>query len=546
MDEQRQTPTIIVFALALGVVVHTLVGYEPFPYGDDFAYAPLAELRADPALFPRDDQLRLFANHAMVYDWVYTMARNGPGVEPVFRAFVIGLAVIVSLLCWALVTRLKAPVAALPIVLGLGVVVALDGLGRGDFGGLISPFFHHHNIALTLVLAAIVSASGARPTLAGLSLGLAAYAQPMTAMHGALAVGLGTLLARPRDLGVLIGVSVVVALPAAWMIFGDAPKSAAAPSGLNLIEDAYRFRAPHHYDPAWSEIGVTTLYLLTGLAGAALLDRTQPMIARFALGTMLAFLLLHAVTVVIYKLGFGQITPLFILDANRSSPLVFVLGPIFALAGIWHRGRSPASFATALLLVAIGIMNHTVAGLILVALGCLMLAVRHAPLVTPVSALAAILTAAILFPPAPGPRENSEEIISLLNRIRAETPEDALFVVPIQFAAFRHFAQRSVYVDFKMFSVAQPDQATLTRQRIEEISQPEGELRSLTGWPAAQSWDRAQHARADCETMRSVLKQTGSEYYVRLRTADSPAPDCANLPRDFENTLVAVYGPLSD
>lgn len=546
MEARTQTFAIVIFALALGLVAHVLVGYEPFPYGDDFAYAPLAELRANPSLYPRDDQLRLFANHATVYNWLYTFGRNGPGVEPVFRAAVITLALTVCLLCWGLLLQLKTPPAMLPMVLGLGVAVQLDGLGRGDFGGLISPFFHHHNIALALVLAALGTALGKRAALAGLCLGLAAYAQPMTALHGAFVVGLATLLSRPRDLIALVSVSILVALPAAWMIADGALGPAPTNLTLNLIEDAYRFRAPHHYDPAWGEIAVTTLYLLAGLAGAALLDRERPTIARFAFGAMLAFLALHAVTVFIYKLGFLQITPLFILDANRSSPLLFVLGPIFALAGIWHRGRTLSSYATLLLLASIAVTNHTVEGMVLIALGCVLLSLSRTQLALPIGAVTAVAAAIILFPPPPAPRENSEETLALMSRIRAETPQDALFVVPIQFASFRHYAQRSVYVDFKMFSVAQPEQAALTRQRIEEISQPSESLRGLTGWPAAVSWDTAQHTRADCQTMRRILDRADADYFVRLRLPESPAPDCPGLPRAFENSLVAVYGPLSD
>lgn len=62
-------------------------------------------------------------------------------MEPVFRLGVWTLAVVVGIALWACLSGLGAPLAALPVVLGLGVIVQLDGLGRGDFVGLISPFF---------------------------------------------------------------------------------------------------------------------------------------------------------------------------------------------------------------------------------------------------------------------------------------------------------------------------------------------------------------------------------------------------------------------
>lgn len=545
METHGQTIFAVILALALGLVIHALVGYAPFPYGDDFAYAPLADLRVNPELFPRDDQLRLFANHATVYDWIYTLGRNGPGVETVFHAAVIGLAVIACFALWLILRCLRAPVALLPIVLGLGVVTQMDGLGRGDFGGLVSTFFHHHNVALALILGAVAAAMSDRPAVAGLCLGLAAYAQPMTAVHGALAVGLGTLLANPRQVFAVVGASILIALPAGWMLIGDLPATMATPPDFDLIKDAYRFRASHHYDPSWSEIGLTTLYLLAGCAGAALLDSTNPKAARFALGLVLVFLGLHAVTVLVYKLGMGEAVPLFILDANRSSPLVFVLGPALALAGLWTRGMSLASIATGLLLIAILAVNGTLPGVVLATLGVAMLALERRGIGTQLGAITTVAAAIVLFPPPALPRDISEETLVLLDRVRQETPQDALFVVPIQFAAFRHYAQRSVYVDFKMFSVAQPDQAALTRQRMEEVSRPTDDLKALAGWPAARLWDRAQHARADCATMEAILRQAKADYYVRLVQPLETPPECPDLPRGLSSSRLALYGPFS-
>ena len=78
----------------------------------------------------------------------------------------------------------------------------------------------------------------------------------------------------------------------------------------------------------------------------------------------------------------------------------------------------------------------------------------------------------LLFPPAPNPPEVPDETRLALERIRVETPADSLVVIPISLSAFRYYAKRSAYVDFKLFSVAQPDQAALTRKRIDEVTNP--------------------------------------------------------------------------
>lgn len=541
-----ETVRAVVIAVALALVAHGMLGYAPFPYGDDFAYAPLSDLRADPTLFPRDDQLRLFANHATVYDWLYRVGQATFGVEPVFRAAVIALAIAVCLLLRSCLAHLRAPLGLLPLILGLSVIVPLDGLGRGDFGGVISIFFHHHNVALTLILGAVVATLAGRAAIAGLCLGLAAYAQPMTAVHGAVAVGLGTLLARPRDVLPLVVVSVVVAVPAAWMIFGNLPSATASLPDLDLIDEVYRFRAPHHYDPDWATVGIATLYLLAGFLGAALLDKVDRRAARFALGVTLVFLGLHAVTVVVYKLGIGEGPALFILDANRSSSLIFVLGVTFALVGIWHRKIDALSIVTALLLAAILVLNSTFLGLSILAVGAALLVLDRVSWGPPIGIVLAAVGAALFFPPKPLPPDVPDETLALMDQIRAETPDDALFVVPVQFQAFRHFAQRSVYVDFKMFSVAQPDQAALTRSRIIEVTDPEEEWLSLTGWPAAKRWDQDQQARIDCAAMVSILQDAEAEYYLRLVERDAPVGDCPGLPRAMASDRLVLYGPLSE
>ncbi|MGZ2258113.1 DUF6798 domain-containing protein [Roseobacter sp. A03A-229] len=532
-------------AVSLGLIAQGLVGYSPFPQGDDFAYAPLAEFRANPDLFPRDEQLRLFANHARVYDWLFALGQNGQGVEPVFRVTIWLLAIAVSAALLCVLSLLGVPSFALPLVLAVGVVVQLDGLGRGDYGGLISPFFHHHNVALTLILGAVAGALAQRYVIAGILLGLAAYAQPMTALHGAVIVGLGVLLVTPRDTLRMALVSGLVAVPAAVLVLGQLPSAASGGSELDLITDAYRFRAPHHYDPAWSSIGVTTLYLAAGWIGAMLLRRSDPKLALLAAGTIGAFTLLHLVTLVVYKGGIAEWAPFFILDANRSSSLLFVLGPLLALAGAWRVGDSSSALSVGLVLAAILLVNGTVEGLVLLALGAVFFALDRFAWGQGARAALAVLAMVLVFPPRPAAPPIPAATRDVLERIRAETPSDALFVIPVALFSFRHYAQRSVYVDFKLFSVAQPDQAALTRQRIDMVASPAPEHRSATGWQAVSLWDADQRARATCDMMRETLEIAGAEYYLRALGPEDVPPECPALPRTISSETLALYGPPS-
>jgi hypothetical protein len=535
--------TNILIAAALGLLVHGLIGYVAFPMGDDFAYAPLAEYRADPSLFPRDGQLQLFENHALVYEALYRLGAEGPGVEPVFRAAVWVQAALASVLLLALLSVLGVPLAGLPVVLGLGVVVAAGGLGRGEFGGLVSPFFHHHNVALTLLIAAVAASLRRRNGLAGGLLGLAAYAQPMTALHGAFAVGLGALTLRPSGVVRLALAAAVVALPVAILVVGEIVSTPPSSPAFDLVEDAYRFRAPHHYDPDLRLILVATLYLLAGWTGALLLTRANPELGRAAAGVMAAFTCLHLVTVFVYRGGLAEWVPLFILDANRSTPLLFALAPVFAIAGLWRAPWSPTSLAAALLLAGILVLNGTAGGASLVVLSGVMIALRERAWARPavLGALGVILV--LQFPPQAAPPVVPDETRVLLDRIRAETPPDALFVIPVAMFEFRHYAQRSAYVDFKLFSVAQPDQAALTRARIEEVVRPDPAHSAAAGWPGMALWEEDQRRAATCDGMSEILRATGADFYLRRVAPDETPPDCPALPLSMRSETLALYGP---
>jgi hypothetical protein len=449
----------------------------------------------------------------------------------------------VSLALLAILMRLGTPMAALAMVLAIGVTVQMDGLGRGDFGGLIATYFHHQGVALALILAAAASAMSKRYSVAGVLLGMAAYAQPMTALHGAMIVGLGAVLNHPLKTLHMALVSAVVAAPAAILLMSRLTSDPSTELDIDLINEVYRFRAPHHYDPAWSDISVATLYLVAGWAGTALLVRTKSKSARFATGMMIAFTLLHLVTCIVYKLGIAEWMPFFILDANRSSPLMFALGPLLAIAGVWRAGRMPMSMAAALVLVIILIVNGTEESLVLLAIGAALIALdkfRWGPIA---GTTAIIVALTFQFPPTPKPPTVPAPVRDVLERIRAETEDDALFVIPVGLTEFRHYAHRSAFVNFHLFSVAQPDQALLTIRRIDLVLEPQAGIGPPAGWPAISYWDEERRKSADCETMARILNAADADYFLRQLASGEVAPECSDLALTIKGSSLALYGP---
>ncbi len=533
----------ILFAVAVGLLAHAFIGYFPYPYGDDFAYAPLADYRADPTLYPRDDQLRLFANHAKVYDWLHALGTATFGVEPVFRMALWVLAAGVAVALYVFLTALGAPLFALPLVLGLGVVVRLDGLGRGDFGGLISPFFHHHNVALALVLGAISAACLRKSLFAGVLLGVAVFAQPMTAFHGALIAGFGAFIRQPGDAVKMALAAILVALPAAVPILSSLWAAPDAAVSLDIIKEAYRFRAPHHYDPTWHSIGVATVYLLASLVGSLQLMRSDASIGRFALGTMISFALLHMVTILIYKLSLSDWVPLFVLDANRSTPIMFAIAPALALVGLLRTPWSPLHWISGGLLGGVIALNFSVGGVLFLVLGILMWRLGDNARMKSLLTIGLVTALLLLFPAKPSVPPVPAETRQALEEIRDVTPRDALFVIPISLSEFRLIAQRSAYVDFKLFSVAQPEQAALTRERIDQIVDPSPENRDAAGWLAAIRWSEDQRRAATCTGMVDILQQTGADYFLRRVAQDEAPLDCAQLSRVVQSKTLVLYGP---
>ena len=74
---------------------------------------------------------------------------------------------------------------------------------------------------------------------------------------------------------------------------------------------------------------------------------------------------------------------------------------------------------------------------------------------------------------------------------RAAPPRDALFIVPPGLDAFRFFARRGIYVDWRLFPTPVPALLPLWRHRLDEVAAPDTHTLQARGWPAVPLWDES-------------------------------------------------------
>jgi hypothetical protein len=548
------------WAVAVGLGTQALLGFSTFPIAEDFSYAPLAEIWANPGLYPRDDLLHGAANHAWAYTAVYWLAKSSVGIAAGFWAVAVALSVASIMALHAVMIRVGAAGVALPMAVAAGVLVQTPGIGRGHIDGFVGSFFHHQWLALALVMWAFVAVLGGRAVLAGLALGATAYAQPMSALHGALAISVACATqgrAGLRMLAITGAVAVLVALPYEFSVILPALGAPSAPvPEARLIEETYLFFSPYRYKLALSDLLLGWGYLTLGLISAAMLRRSRPAEGTMALGLICGLGVLHGVTSLFYFVADTRFLPLYILDATRSSPLFFALSAALFAAAIEQRteaGLTGAGWGSPVMLVLAGIaglmilmLNTTPLGWFFALSGVLLISAPGRAI--PRIAMALLLAATFgwsaykidLRPPID--RHRTE----LFDWAANETRADALFIVPPGLHGFRLLALRSVYADMRLFLIAQPGLAWATRIRLEQIAQPDAAARAARGPAAIRLWDRAYLDATDCRGIARLIEETGANYLVRqIRDPAGnrhPPPYCgAGLPKVFANGRYAVY-----
>jgi hypothetical protein len=548
------------WAVIVALGTQTLLGFSAYPIAEDFSYAPLAEIWADPGLYPRDDLLHGTANYAWAYNAVYWLAKSTVGIAAGFWIAVMVLSIVSVMALRAIMVRVGAAGVALPLAIALGVMVLVPGVGRGLFGGFVGSYFHHQWIALALVMWAFVAVLGGRAVLAGLLLGAAAYTQPMSALHGALAIAVACATqgrSGVRMLGIIGAVTGTAALPYVILVILPALGEPGAPiRAARLVEDIYLFYSPYRYEIAPSDLLLGWGYLALGLASAAMLRRNRPAEAMMALGLICGLGALHGVTTVFYFAIESRYPLLYILDATRSSPLFFALSAALFAAAMEQRieaGLTGAGWKSPVTLVAAGAAGLTILTLNTTPLGWFFalsgaLLISAPDRMVPKAALAVMLVALY------GLTAYKVNLRPVIDQHRAglfdwaarETGPDALFIVPPGMHGFRLFARRSVYVDFKLASLAQPGLAWAARARLEQVAQPGPKALAARGGEARRLWDRAYTRAATCPVMARIMRKARADYFVRPKIAGSGdaglQPDCRGHPRvAFANTAMTVY-----
>ncbi len=559
-----QRVLIVAAIVVIGLAAHVLVGFVPFPMGDDFTYGPLAWLALNPDAYPRDEHLRLYADHAFAYALVYRVSLATIGVAEGFLLATIILSVLMVAAMYAVVWVVTPDmsdgrrIGAVLMALAVSVLAEQAGVGRGGFGGFLSWFFHHQLISLVFALFACAATLGRRGALAGLFLGLAAYAQPASAIQASLAVGLGFLaLGRGglRPLLTAIAVAAIVAFPAVLRLAVRVMADGGTDIDVEtIIEEGYRFRAPHHYNLPLQDYLLWAGYLVLGWVAATVLRRHHHAVGRVALGMMAAGGVLFALAFAIYGFGLLQWPIFFMLDLNRTTPLFFTLACLFAASAIILGLRdgdlkeTPLALAPPAIGLTLFLANFTVAAVVTLIFGTWMMCAAHAtrrPLALFIIATTAFVV--IVLPVRHLELGYRPRVVEALTWVRENTPEDALFIIPVGLFEFRELSRRSAYVDFKTFSVAQPEHAAMTRNRMVEVAQPRPEtLDHFGGFWAMTDWEADQHAAATCVGMMALMEQTGADYTV-LRTMSRMSepvviPECADLPvLVFRDDALAVF-----
>lgn len=543
------------WVLAIALSAHALLPYFPFPQPEDYSFAPLAEAWANPALYPRDDQVQSFAPTPWPYIAVYWLAKVTVNAGSGFWLATVLLTVASVFGLHAVMQRCGARGIALPLAVAIGLMAARPGLGSGSLGGLASGFFHHQWIALVLAFWAFAAIFARKPALAGLALGAAAYAQPATALQGAVAIaGACALLGRPglRCLAFTALAAASISAPVIYAGLIAAP--ALEVPDERLITEGYRFAAPGHFRLDGKEVLLGWGFLALGMISAALLRRARPAEAKIAIGLLGGLGVFHLLATLFYwAMPAGPLWA-YMLDATRSSPLYFALSAVlFAAAaegrasqGEGWRGLLPLVPA-AVIAVAIMVVNGLPTGWFFLLAGLLVIAApgravpRLALAVTLLLAFAMIAPSRYQLRSAVDPRR-----LDLAEWAIQTTDADALFIVPPGMRDFRLFAQRSVYADFALFAAAGPRQGWFARQRLERIAEPGREARTSGGASAMGIWDRSYLIAATCSSIVALIQETGADYFVRPVQSSDDQRDagdpCGGNPMvAFRNSTLTVY-----
>lgn len=470
------------WAVVLGLAVHAAVGHAPFPQPSDLVLAPLAEMAADPSLYPRDDLLRALRGEAWGYVAVYRLAEATVGVALGFR-IVTALIAVATVLAMARILRaVEAGPWVLPLAIGLGLLTG--------GGGLVEPAFHHRMLALCLVLWALAFVLSGRVMFAGAALGLSAYALPVAALQGGIAGGLALVAAGGapaiRGLGVMLWVAMLTALPVVLRLAAAALEAEPALDTAVVVTDwnasalllaamgtsagIALWRGGLSAAPAGAVAGLTLPMLLGGAFPEPLL--AQPVLAALS-ATLVAALL-------------GRD---WLRDGVAQVAAIAALGVALWLAAVEGTPLGWAAMAAGLVLATLDGARRMAGAVGGAALGGALFLIASQPEV-----------------PAPAPGETA-----LFAHVRTDTAADALFVVPPGLGTFRLETRRSVWADDGLLAETPARLAGPVRARLDSLA-----------------------SAAGCAALREAA---GADFVVTR--AETP---CPGLTERYRNDAFVLYG----
>jgi hypothetical protein len=130
---------------------------------------------------------------------------------------------------------------------------------------------------------------------------------------------------------------------------------------------------------------------------------------------------------------------------------------------------------------------------------------------------------------------------------RSADPPDALFIVPPGLDRFRFFAERAVYVDWRMFPTPLPPLLPVWFARLKEVARPDAAALAGQGWPSVPLWDASYGRSNPPRRVAELLALADADYFVWDRlmggavTSSSDAVAQAGVEIAFQNSRFVVY-----
>ena len=524
--------------LATALTLRAVHGYRPFPSVDDFVYVPLARAARSPELYPGDSLLHGFVVHSPVWTWLVFLGDHVLDLATLFWLVTLALSIATVAAAYRILRLLGGPAYLLPLLAWIAFSGRVNGIGRGQHEGAFGDAFHVQWLALCLLLWAYAAFMSRRSLLAGALLGLSAVGHPVVAAHGAIVLACATLVGGSRLRSLVAAgvtafvVSSAVSVPLLVSLTRNRPGGSVP--GETLVQ-GYLFRTPQEFTFRYTtdaELMFLALVLLAGAAGAlALRRRDGDRTSIAALGLLAGHVLLLAAAIVVHGPWTGAVwlersTIPFLLHLTRTTPLIPVLGGALALAAAAQPARTTlwrvVTAAAAVLLLAPlspGVLPFlALAGLAWAA------AQLRTPVAVPVLGAwaAAALGYVLLHDVRAAPVADEER--ALYDWVRRETPPSALFIIPPGYQAFRLYALRGAYVDFKLFPATTPRLIPEWRRRLELVAAPDSATAAVGGWPGMAAWDSSYANRNTPERIADLLRRAGADYFLLDLSAATAAP----------------------